>query len=72
MLTVNYLVICQQNKEKRLAWAQQHLGETFEDVIWTDECTVQMENRTGFLCRKRGDAPRPNRDIKILCGASII
>ena len=35
-------LIRQQNKEKRLAWARQHLGETFEDVIWTDECTVQM------------------------------
>ena len=32
------------NKVKRLQWAQEHRGDTFDDVIWTDECTVQMES----------------------------
>ena len=32
------------NKQKRLAWARQHLGDTFEDVIWTDEASIQMES----------------------------
>ena len=32
--------IRERNRVKRLAWAQEHLGETFDDVIWTDECSV--------------------------------
>ena len=47
------------NKTKRLHWAQQHLRDSFEDVIWSDECTVQMESHRRFACRKRGEAPRP-------------
>ncbi len=46
------------NKEKRLAWAQQHLTDTFETVVWTDECTVQLESHHRFCCRKRGEPPR--------------
>ena len=48
------------NKEKRLAWAQKHLHEAttgFLDVIWTDECTVQMETYRRFCCRKDGQPP---------------
>ena len=33
-------LIREANKAKRLTWAQQHLNDTFNDVIWTDECTV--------------------------------
>ena len=47
------------NKAKRLTWAREHLHDTFNDVIWTDECTVQMESHRRFACRKRGEAPRP-------------
>jgi hypothetical protein len=25
------------NKAKRLEWAQQHTGDTFDNVIWSDE-----------------------------------
>ena len=49
------------NKEKRLAWAKQYLHEAaggFLDVIWTDECTVQMETHRRFCCRKIGQPPR--------------
>ena len=52
-------LIREANKVKRLAWAQQHLGDSFEDVIWTDECSVQMESHRRFACRKRGEPPRP-------------
>ena len=31
------------NKEKRLAWAREHLGDLFDDVIFTDETSIQME-----------------------------
>ena len=47
------------NKVKRLAWATANLGETFDDVIWTDECTVQLESHRRFCCRKMGEPPKP-------------
>ena len=47
------------NKVKRLAWAQEHRDDSFEDVIWTDECTVKMESHRRFACRQHGEAPRP-------------
>lgn len=30
------------NKEKRLLWARRHLSDNFLNVIWTDECTLQL------------------------------
>ena len=47
------------NKAKRLEWAREHKDDSFDDVIWTDECTVQMESHRRFTCRKLGEAPRP-------------
>ena len=44
------------NKVKRLQWAQEHRGDSFDDVIWTDECTVQLESHRRFACQKRGEA----------------
>ena len=52
-------LIRHENKQKRVDWAQLHLTDNFDDVIWTDECTVQMESHRRFCCRKRGEAPRP-------------
>ena len=31
------------NKEKRLEWARNHLHDNFDEVIWNDETTVQLE-----------------------------
>ena len=31
---------------------------TFEDVIWSDETSVQMESHRRFHCYKRGSKPR--------------
>ena len=47
-----------ENKAKRLEWAQQHRSDTFDEVVWTDECTVQLETHRRFCCRKRGEPPR--------------
>ena len=47
-------LIREGNKVKRLAWARDHLHDTFDDVIWSDECTVQMESHRRFACRKQG------------------
>ena len=45
-------LICSSNKEKRLEWAWHHLHEGadgFLNVIWTDECMVQLEAQTILL-----------------------
>ena len=47
------------NKQKRLDWAQDNINNSFDDVIWTDECTVQLESHRRFCCRKRGETPKP-------------
>lgn len=47
------------NKVKRLAWAREHVGETFDDVIFTDESSIQVETHRRFCCRKQGQVPRP-------------
>ena len=50
------------NKEKRLSWALRHKDEAaeggFEDVVWTDECSVQLETHRWFCCKKQEERPR--------------
>ncbi len=36
-------LIRQQNKVKRLQWAQEHLSDGFDNMKWTDKSSVQME-----------------------------
>ena len=52
-------LIREANMTKRLLWAQQYLNDSFENVVWTDECSVQLETHRRFCCRKRGEPPRP-------------
>ena len=52
-------VIREANKQKRLNFARKYRDDTFDNIIWTDECTVQMESHRRFCCHKRGEAPRP-------------
>jgi transposase len=63
------------NREKRLRWAQEHLGADFHDVIWTDETSVQMETHRRFCCRKSGQKPRykprPKHPVKVHVWAGI-
>ena len=40
-------------------WAHQYRHDDFENVLWTDECTVQLENHRRFCCRKKGQKPKP-------------
>jgi len=35
-------LIRNENKQKRLEWARRNLHGTFEDVIWTDEASIQL------------------------------
>ena len=63
------------NREKRLRWAQEHIGASFNDVIWTDETSVQLETHRRFCCRKRGQKPRykprPKHPVKVHVWAGI-
>ena len=52
-------MIREANKVKRLAWAVENQDDDFDDVIWSDECTIQLENHRRFYCRKVGHAPKP-------------
>lgn len=49
------------NKIKRVEWAQMYLDEAedgFEDVIWTDESSIQIETHKRYCYRKQGCAPK--------------
>ena len=52
------------NKEKRVEWVRNHLDDTFDDVIWTDETSVQLETHRRFCYRKEGMKPRPKPRAK--------
>lgn len=67
------------NKEKRLQWAVEHLPEVqedgFDDVIWTDEASVQLESHRRHSFRKKGEPavlkPRPKHPTKVHVWAGI-
>lgn len=51
-------MIREANRIKRLEWAIKHINDPFEDVIWTDETTIQLETHKRYCCRKLGEKPR--------------
>lgn len=46
------------NKVKRFDWAKDNINDNFEDVVWTDESTVQLESHRRFCCHKKGERPK--------------
>ena len=56
-------LIRDSNKKKRLEWAKENLdtaqNNRFTDVVWTDECSIQMETHRRFCCPKQGTQARP-------------
>ena len=68
-------LIRQRNKEKRVAWAREHVNDDFTNVVWSDETTVQLETHRRFCCRKKGQKPRykprPKHPIKLHVWAGI-
>ena len=49
------------NKQKSLEWARTYQSEAengFNNVIWSDECTVQLETHRRFCCHKQGERPK--------------
>ena len=60
--SVYFQLIRDANKAKRLDFAQKYVEEAtsatgFEDIMWTDECSVQLETYRRFCCRKHGEPP---------------
>ena len=37
---------------KRLEWALENEGLDFDDVVWTDKCTVQLESHIDILLQE--------------------
>ena len=52
-------LIREANKEKRKIWCKIQLDnkEKFENVVFTDECTVQLDHH-GHLCFRKQEQPR--------------
>jgi len=48
------------NKSKRMEWCRKCISdnERFADVIWTDECTVQLDPHRKMVSRRKG-TPKP-------------
>ena len=57
------------NKQKRLQWALANQDYNFEDVIWSDETSVQLETHRHYCCKKKGQKPRykprPKHPLKV-------
>lgn len=72
-------MIRHQNKHKRFIWVADNYVEMlengFEDVIWTDETTVQLESHRRHSYRKIGESatlkPRPKHPLKLHVWAGI-
>ena len=70
-------LIREANKEKRLVWATKCLDErdTFDDVIWSDETSVQLEFHRRHCFRKANQPPKlkpkPKHPVKVHVWAGI-
>ena len=51
-------LIREVNKQKRLEFARTHRSDNFDDVIFTDECSIQLESHRRRCCRKQGEPPK--------------
>ena len=64
-------LIREANKEKRLQWCREvsRCGDDFADVIWTDECTVELQQHSLRCFRKKNQLkklkPRPKHPLKL-------
>jgi len=64
-------LIRNENKQKWLEWAQRNLYENFDDVIWSDEASIQLDSHKRYCCRKEGERPRPKPPTKVHVWAGI-
>ena len=59
-------LIRNQNKRKWLDWAHANLTDSFDDVIWSDESSIQLDCHRWYCCRKEGVNLALSLDQKIL------
>ena len=52
-------LIRETNKAKRLEWAKKYIDDDLSNVIFTDECSVQLEAHRRRACRRIGNPPKP-------------
>uniref|UniRef100_A0A1X7U2U5 Tc1-like transposase DDE domain-containing protein n=1 Tax=Amphimedon queenslandica TaxID=400682 RepID=A0A1X7U2U5_AMPQE len=68
-------IIREANKSKRLQWARDNLDEYerngFEDVLFTDESSIQLECHHRFCCRKKGKPAKHKPKAKHPCKVHI-
>ena len=70
-------LISEVNKEKRMEWCLDRVLNDFElsDVIWTDECSVQLESHRKITYHKHGEpskmVSRPKHPPKVHVWAGI-
>ena len=69
------LLIRPANEIKRLEWAKENTDLEFDNVIWTDEASIQMESHRRFCHQKKGEQPtpkpRPKHPYKVYVWAGI-
>ena len=58
-------MIREENNVKRLQYVRQYKDDNFDNVIWTNESTIQMESHRRFCCRKEGQAPKPKPRLAV-------
>lgn len=63
------------NKPKRVEWVNQNINDDFNDVIWSDETSVAMEQFKRRCFRKKGckpkTKPKPKHPLKLHVWAGI-
>ena len=62
------------NKVKRFDWAKQYLDEAedgFDDVIFTDESSIQLETHKRYCFRKKGCAPKSKPRYVASCASML-
>ena len=68
-------LIRNENKHKRLEWARANLDNNFDDVIWSEESSIQLDCHKQYCCRKEGKKPcpkpRPKHPTKVHVWAGI-
>ena len=55
------------NKVKRSEWAIKYQSDNFEDVVWTDETTVQLQTLQRFCVRRKESHQRSSQGVHVLC-----
>ena len=65
------------NMEKRLEWCREMIStnENFDNVVFTDECSVQLDSHGRLCFRLRGEPrrlkPKPKHPVKVHVWAGI-